>query len=44
MEELFPKRLNQLILIATLLSSKSEACAGALSLQSGGDSDIIVTS
>lgn len=44
MEELFPKRLNQLILIATSLSSKSEAGAGARSLQSRGDSDITVTS
>lgn len=42
MEELFPKRLNQLILIATSLSS--EVCAEARSLQSRGDSDITVTS
>lgn len=44
MEELFPKGLSQLILTATFLSSKSEARAGGLSLQSRGDSDIIVTS
>lgn len=44
MEELFPKGLNELILTATFLSSKSEARAGGLSLQSRGDSDIIVTS
>lgn len=39
-EELFPKKRNQLILITTLLSEKSEACACVLSLETVGDSDI----